>query len=119
MAVITAHLEWPAVPGSLGYLIEYKEQSSAVWLTPGPPTNPANPTLNLSYDLEIMEDIIYDLRLSSQCSEGTTKYKFATLLLVAGFGRIGALAPTRYNTGYHVHEPVFCTSQYSWYSWFS
>lgn len=76
---VTAHIEWPGVPGSLGYQIEYKEQSSAVWLTPGPPTNPANPTLNLFYDLEIEEGIIYDLRLASICPDGVLKYRYTTL----------------------------------------
>lgn len=78
MAVI-AHIEWTAVPGSLGYFIEYKEQSSSVWLTPGPPTNPANPTLNLYYDLEIEEGTYYDGRISSQCSGGTVKYRYFQL----------------------------------------
>src|SRR5690349_159553 len=76
---VTAHITWNAVPGSLGYLIEYKEQSSPTWLTPGPPTNPANPTLNLYYDLQINEGITYDLRLSSQCTDGVVKYRYTTL----------------------------------------
>lgn len=79
MAVVTAHIEWPGVPGSLGYLIEYKVQGDPTWLTPGPPTDPANPTLNLFYDLQIDEGIIYDLRLSSQCPDGTFKYRYTTL----------------------------------------
>lgn len=72
----TATIEWSGVPGSLGYLFEYKEQTSSVWITP---TTPANPTLNLSYPLDIDSDIIYDFRISSNCADGTTKYAFGTL----------------------------------------
>lgn len=75
MAVVTAHITWPAVPGSLGYLLEYKEQSSSVWITP----TPGNPTLNLFYDLDIDEGTTYDLRISSQCASGKSKYIFTTL----------------------------------------
>lgn len=79
MAVVTAHISWPAVPGSLGYLLEYRAQPSLVWVTPGPPTNPPNPTLSLTYDLEINEGTTYDLRISSACANGASKYIYTTL----------------------------------------
>lgn len=79
MAIVTAHITWPAVPGSLGYLLEYRAQPSLTWITPGPPSDPANPTLNLFYDLDINEGTTYDLRISSQCASGKSKYVFTTL----------------------------------------
>lgn len=76
MATTTAHITWMPLAGSLGYKIEYKLKSSLVWLTPGPPTNPPNPTLNTFYDLEVEEGEEYDGRLSSNCGRLGFKYKF-------------------------------------------
>lgn len=78
MAVVPITITWPAVPGSLGYLIEYRAQPSLTWITPGPPANPANPTLSLSYVLQIDEGTTYDIRVSSQCNSGRSKYVYTT-----------------------------------------
>lgn len=67
MAIITAHIEWSPVVGATGYLIQYKEQDSDVWITP---SSPANPTAGLSYDIEIETDTYYDGRILTQCPAG-------------------------------------------------
>lgn len=79
MALTTVHISWLPLPGSNGYTIEYKLKSSNVWIKPGPPDNPANPTLNTYYDLEVEEGEEYDGRLSSVCPSGF-KYVFFDML---------------------------------------
>lgn len=79
MALTTVHISWLPLPGSNGYTIEYKLKSSNVWIKPGPPDNPANPTLNTYYDLEVEEGGEYDGRLSSVCPSGF-KYVFFDML---------------------------------------
>jgi YVTN family beta-propeller protein len=76
MATSIAHITWPPIAGSLGYLIEYKERTSSIWITP---SSPANPTLATTYDLTINDGVLYDLRISSNCSNGTSRYRFTTL----------------------------------------
>lgn len=90
MAVKPVTLSWPGVPGALGYLVEIKEQSSSTWTTPGPPLNPANPTLNLSYEVQVEEGITYDVRLSTLCAQGAIKYRYTTIFdpLSPSFGWI-------------------------------
>lgn len=80
MATQTAHITWDPVAGSLGYLIEYKEMSSPTWLTPGPPSNPANPTLNTFYDLIVTEGLVYNGRLTSKCASGRGNIRLFTII---------------------------------------
>lgn len=84
----TGIIHWSGLPGSLGYLVEYKEQASSTWITP---TSPANPTLNLEYPIDIDADTIYDFRISSLCPNGTFKYGYGTLYYpgTPSFGWIG------------------------------
>lgn len=67
MATTTANISWGAVSGATGYLVQYKEQSSSVWITP---TSPANPTALTSYDITITTGTYYDLRIVTQCPNG-------------------------------------------------
>lgn len=80
MATQTAHITWDPVAGSLGYLIEYKEMSSSTWLTPGPPANPANPTLNTFYDLEVTQGLVYNGRVTSRCATGRGNIRLFTII---------------------------------------
>lgn len=80
MATTTAHITWMPLAGTLGYTFEYKLKSSSTWITPGPPSNPANPTLNTFYDLEVEEGEEYDGRLSSLCASGRIRYVFFDII---------------------------------------
>lgn len=63
----TANIAWSPVSGATGYLIQYKEQSSSVWITPN---SPANPTALTTYPITIDDDTYYDARIITQCPNG-------------------------------------------------
>lgn len=70
-----ANISWTFVPGSLSTLIEYKESTSSVWLTP---TSPNNPTTTNSYPLVIQDNTLYDVRLTTngiRCSPKSTTFQ--------------------------------------------
>lgn len=80
MATVLATINWPPVPGSLGYLIEYKERTSSVWITPGP----GNPTLATTFNITINDNTLYDLRISSKCASGGSTYRQTTMIYPPG-----------------------------------
>ena len=57
-----ANLTWPFVSGSTSTLIEYKLDTSTVWIQPG---SPSNPTTNNFYPLTILDGFEYDVRLTT------------------------------------------------------
>jgi hypothetical protein len=57
-----ATITWNYVPGSLSTLVEYREQGDTDWITP---TSPNNPTVFNTYTLEIEDNVIYDVRLTT------------------------------------------------------
>lgn len=67
----TAIIKWDFVPGSLGTLVEYRQEGTSTWITPS--TSP-NPTTNNFYVLDIDFNIFYDIRLTTQgatCGPGS------------------------------------------------
>lgn len=62
MAIKTAHITWQPVSGSTGYLVQYKLQTDLDYTTP---TDPPNPTLATSYDIQIDTDTFYDVLITS------------------------------------------------------
>lgn len=70
-----ANITWGFVPGSLSTLVEYKEASSSVWIIP---TTPTNPTITNSYSLTIDDNVIYDVRLTTNgitCGPKSTTFQ--------------------------------------------
>lgn len=66
--------------GSLGTLIEYKEATSSVWITPD---TPVNPTTLATYPLSLETGTDYNIRVSAVCS-GTPKYKLLNVSVAEG-----------------------------------
>lgn len=67
-----ANITWSFVPGSLSTLVEYKLHSSSTWITP---TSPNNPTTNNTYPIIIQDNLVYDVRLTTngiRCSPRST-----------------------------------------------
>lgn len=68
----TANITWNFVPGSLSTLIEYRVSGTETWLVPG---SPANPTQLNTYPLVIDENVLYDVRLTTngiRCASRST-----------------------------------------------
>lgn len=73
---------WNPVPGSEGYLIEYRIVDSGTWITPN--TTP-NPTLNTNYSLSLTANTFYDVRISSDGGDNCSKkYTYYSLHTAAG-----------------------------------
>lgn len=60
----TVRFSYPAVPGVLGYVIEYREVGSTVWL------NHFNPQVTTYVDKVVAKDVQYECRIRSSC-DGT------------------------------------------------
>lgn len=73
---VTYTVSWDPVPGSYGYLVEYKLSADTDWTTPVTSTNP---TLYLEYNLQLMTGNTYDVRISSVGLSCTTKYTNITI----------------------------------------
>jgi hypothetical protein len=71
MADVIYNVTWDAVAGSTGYLIEYRESDSSIWVSP---LSSTNPTLFTYYSLVLEEDKMYYVRISSLGGSCTTKY---------------------------------------------
>lgn len=74
-----ATITWNYVPGSLSTLVEYREQGDIVWITP---TSPNNPTVLNTYTLEIEDNVIYDVRLTTNgigCGPRSTTFTIFTV----------------------------------------
>lgn len=74
-------MSWDPVPGSYGYLVEYRLSSESTWTTP---SIPANPTFFTSYDLILETNSVYYLRLSSAGTNCASTYTLYTLSTYAG-----------------------------------
>lgn len=68
-----AILSWNPVAGATGYLIEYKEASTSIWITP---SSPANPTLLTTYPLTVTAGVLYNVRISTNCASGHITYRY-------------------------------------------
>ncbi len=63
----TANLTWNASSGNTQYIVEYKKQSSSVWLTAS-----GSPTTSTSLPLVLEEGTAYDFRVSAMCGSATS-----------------------------------------------
>src|SRR5260221_1538805 len=62
MPTAIATLTWPFVPGSLSTLVEYRVDGTSIWIHP---TSPMNPTPSNNYPLVINDNVLYDVRLTT------------------------------------------------------
>jgi hypothetical protein len=75
MSTTIANISWDFVPGSLSTLVEYKQSTSSVWLSP---SSPNNPTITNTYPLVIENNVIYDVRLTTngiRCGPRSTTFQ--------------------------------------------
>jgi len=74
----TAIISWGFVPGSLSTLVEYRVAGTTTWIVPNIPTNP---TTSNSYPLIINNDVIYDVRLTTNgatCGPKSTTFQIVS-----------------------------------------
>jgi hypothetical protein len=135
----TAILSWSPVAGSTGYLIEYKQATSNIWITP---SSPANPTLLTTYPLTVTAGVLYNVRLSTFCASGNTTYRyvdvqapnpvtyvwvpdtytceqddvFTLALTVTGLSSPGGLLYDQTTSRYYVIDQDDVTSNFWWFN---
>lgn len=62
MPTSLANITWTFVPGSLSTLVEYRVDGSTTWIQPSSPTNP---TLTNNYPIIINDNVLYNVRLTT------------------------------------------------------
>lgn len=81
MATQIYNISWDAVAGSTGYLIEYRESTSSIWLIAMTSTNP---TLFTTYSIGLDDNKLYYIRISSLGRSCTAKYTYVMVDTTTG-----------------------------------
>ena len=85
----TATISWDVVPGANNYDIDYKTDDSPTW------TNAATATTSFSIDLsDLSENTLYDFRVRSNCSSGSSDYDISEFTTVNSCGVPSGLTST-------------------------